>query len=225
MTAYAQRQTGPQMLGDVAVIEVNGPITYKSSWLSMFFGGASIQDLQQQFRMALGDRRCDHRLQVRQPGRRHRHGAGIRRRDLQRARAEADHRRRRHLIASAAYWLAAQVDTIYATTSSQLGSIGVYNEHDDISGMLEKAGVKITLIAHGDHKVDGNPYEPLSDEARADCRRRRRVGEWFDTAVARGRGVKKSVVLDTFGQGQVFRGKEAIALGLADKRARSAGAR
>jgi signal peptide peptidase SppA len=219
MVAYGQRPMEPTVIGDVAVIEVNGPITYKSSWLSMFFGGASIQDLQQQFRMALGDQAVRTiAFKFDSPG-------GVidmvpefadeiyKARGTKTMVAIAD-----TMIASAAYWLAAQVDTIYATTSSQLGSIGVYNEHEDLSGMLEKAGVKITLIAHGDHKVDGNPYEPLSDEARA-ARQAGvdEVGEWFDAAVARGRGVKKSVVLDTFGQGQVFRGKEAIALGLADR--------
>jgi signal peptide peptidase SppA len=219
MVAYANRQVAPTLVGDVAVIEVNGCITYKSSWFSMFFGGGSIQDLQQQFRLALADPAVRTiAFKFDSPG-------GVV--DMVPEFADEIYNARGQkpiiavadtMIASAAYWLASQVDTIYATTSSQLGSIGVYNEHDDISGMLEKAGIKITLIAHGDHKVDGNPYEPLSDAARADRQAGAdEVGDWFETAVARGRGVKKSVVLDTFGQGQVFRGKKAIALGLADK--------
>jgi len=122
------------------------------------------------------------------------------------------------MICSCAYWLASQADTIYATTSAQLGAIGVYCEHDDVSGMLEKAGIKITLIAHGENKVDGSPYEPLSDTARAGMQADvDEIGEWFDSAVARGRGVTQSVVLAKFGQGKVFRGKTAIKLGLADK--------
>jgi ClpP class serine protease len=122
------------------------------------------------------------------------------------------------MIASAAYWLASQLDQIFVTESSRLGSIGVYVEHDDISAMLEQVGVKVTLIAYGEHKVDGNMFEPLSDAARAKIQADvNRSGEKFTLAVGRGRGVGKSVVLDTFGQGQMFDGDQSIALGMADK--------
>ena len=84
--------------------------------------------------------------------------------------------------------------------------------------MLEKAGVKVTLISHGAHKVDGNAYEPLSAEVEAEIQKQvDEIGGWFDAAVARGRGVTVKAVLEQFGQGQVFRGKEALARGLADK--------
>lgn len=219
MTAYAGRDTGPQMVGDVAVIKINGPITPKSSWFSMYFGATAVDDLQAQFRTALADPAVRTILfQINSPG-------GLidmvpefadevfSARGQKPILAVAD-----TLAASAAYWIMSQADTIYATTSSQLGSIGVFCEHSDISGMLEKAGVKIRLIAHGDNKTAGNPYEPLSPEAEAVFQANvDEIGDWFDTAVARGRGVKKGVVLDTFGQGLMFRGKQAISLGLADK--------
>jgi signal peptide peptidase SppA len=220
MAAYAQRDTGPQMVGDVAVIKISGPITYKSSWFTQFFGATAIEDLQAQFRTALGDPAVRTIVfQVNSPG-------GVidmvpefadevfAARGQKPIVAVAD-----TLVASAAYWIASQADTIYATTSSQLGSIGVYCEHDDISGLLEKSGITITLIAHGDHKTEGNPYEPLSDEARARFKAEvDEIGDWFDTAVARGRRVQKLTVLRSFGQGLVFRGQQAIALGLADKK-------
>lgn len=219
VTAFGQRQVAPVMVGDVAVIDVCGPITYKSSWWSYYFGGASIMDLQLQFRLALADpavRTIVFRIDS--PG-------GVV--DMMPEFADEIFAARGPkpilaiadtMVASCAYWLASQADLIYATASAQLGAIGVYCEHDDISGMLEKAGIKITLIAHGDHKVDGNPYEPLPDAVRADIQADvDELGDWFDTAVARGRGVKKAAVLETFGQGKVFRGKKAIALGMADK--------
>lgn len=218
--AYAARDQGPIVVGDVAVIRMTGPIVYKSSWFSMFFGATAIEDLQYQFRAAMGDPAVKTILfQVNSPG-------GVV--DMCPEFADEIYNARGQgkalvatadlLVASAAYWLTSQVDTIYATQSSQLGSIGVFAEHDDISGMLEQAGIKITLIAHGANKTAGNPYEPLSEAARAEIQANvDEIGDWFETAVARGRGVKKSVVLETFGQGKVFRGKEAIALGLADK--------
>ncbi len=116
------------------------------------------------------------------------------------------------MICSCAYWLASQVDTIYATQSAEIGAIGVYAAHEDLSGMLEQAGITVTLIAHGDNKIDGNPYEKLSATARAQMQAGvDEIGGWFEAAVARGRGVTTSVVLKSFGQGLVFRGQEAIA--------------
>jgi len=221
VTAYSQRTIAPQMVGDLALIDVCGPITYKSSWLSYYFGGASIQDLQQQFRMALGDPAVKTiAFRIDSPG-------GVidmmpefadeiytaRGKESRPIIAVAD-----TMICSCAYWLASQVDTIYATQSAQIGAIGVYCEHDDISKMLKKAGITITLIAYGENKIDGHPYAPLSDTARAELQASvDEIGGWFDAAVARGRGVDQSVVAKTFGQGKVFRGKTAVKLGLADK--------
>ncbi len=217
--AYTDRPIAPQMVGDLAVIDICGPITYKSGWFSYYFGGAAISDLQQQFRLALNDPAVKTiAFRIDSPG-------GC----IDMASEFADEifagRGKKPIVAvadtmicSCAYWLASQADTIYATQSAQLGAIGVFCEHDDVSEMLKKAGVTITLIAHGDNKVDGNPYEPLSETARAELKASvDEIGGWFDAAVARGRGVDVATVLKTFGQGKVFRGAKAIKLGLADK--------
>ncbi len=219
MKRFAQRQIGPQMVGDTAVINACGPITYRATWFSMFFGGATIEDLQQQLRMALND------PAVRTIAFRWNSPGGCvdmvpefadelfasRGKKPILSMADTD-------ICSAAYWLASQTNAIYASASSVIGSIGVWTEHDDISGMLDKAGIKITLISHGAHKVDGNPYEPLSDAVRADIQKDvDEIGDDFEKAVARGRGVTQKTVIDRFGGGKCFKGKEAISLGLADK--------
>lgn len=207
------------MLGDVAVINMCGPITYKRSWFSMFFGGATIEDMQTQFRMARRDDsvrtiafRCD------TPG-------GIT--DMVAEFADEIYAARGDkpivafadtMICSAGIWLASQADSIYVSSSSQVGSIGVYLEHESVAGMLEKLGVEVTLISYGAHKVDGNSYEPLSDEVKASLQQDvNDVGAEFDGAMARGRGVSRKVVTDSFGQGKVFRGKKILAAGLADK--------
>lgn len=218
--AYMDRQSaGPRLVGDVAVIEACGPITYKRSWFSMYFGSATIESMQAQFRTALADAavktivfRWD------SPG-------GLV--DMVPEFADEVFAARGQkpilsvadtMIASAALWIAAQADLIYASASAQVGSVGAYLLHEDISGMLEQLGVKLTFITHGEHKVDGNPYEPLTPEVEADLQKEiDEIGGWFDTAMARARGVTKQVVLDTFGQGKVFSGKKAIAIGLADK--------
>ena len=40
--------------------------------------------------------------------------------------------------------------------------------HADYSRAVDRAGVTPTLIHAGAHKVDGNPYAPLSGEVKAD---------------------------------------------------------
>lgn len=207
------------MLGDVAVINMCGPITYKRSWFSMFFGGATIEDMQTQFRMALRDDAVRSiAFRVDSPG-----GEVTMvpefADELFAARGQkpviaiAD-----TMICSAALWATAQMDATYVSASSCMGSVGCYLEHESIAGMLEKLGVEVTLIAYGKHKTDGNNYEPLSDEVKASLLQDvTDVGLEFDGAMARGRGVSRKVVTDSFGQGKVFRGKKIITAGLADK--------
>jgi ClpP class serine protease len=50
---------------------------------------------------------------------------------------------------------------------SETGSIGVFTVHVDQSGMNEMLGLKYTLIKAGEHKAEGNPWEPLSADAEA----------------------------------------------------------
>lgn len=121
------------------------------------------------------------------------------------------------MAASAAYWLSSQADDLYVSPSGQVGSIGVYMAHQDLSGMLEQEGVKMTLISAGEHKVDGNPFEPLSDETRAHLQTM--VNESyrsFVADVAAGREVDVSTVEASYGQGRMFMAKQALAAGMVD---------
>ena len=74
-----------------------------------------------------------------------------------------------------------------------------------MSKMLEEIGVKITLIKYGEHKVDANPYEPLSESAEAELQAGVDFyGQLFDKAVAKGRDKTTDVIRSTFGQGRMF---------------------
>lgn len=122
------------------------------------------------------------------------------------------------LAASAAYWLASQADEISVTPSGEAGSIGVYAAHRDLSGALEMAGIKNTLIHAGKFKVEGNPFEPLTDEARAHIQEDvDAFYSMFTADVARGRGVKQTEVADGYGEGRVLNAKDAVRAGLADR--------
>lgn len=119
---------------------------------------------------------------------------------------------------SAAYWIASQADQLVVTPSGEVGSIGVFTAHDDLSKAAEQKGMKRTYISAGRFKTEGNPHEPLSDEARAAIQSR--VDRHYDTfvrAVARGRGVSLSAVRDGFGEGRMVGAAEAVRLGMADR--------
>jgi signal peptide peptidase SppA len=123
----------------------------------------------------------------------------------------------RPMMASAAYWIGAQASELIVTPSSLSASIGVYAMHQDLSEFLAQAGVKVELIAYGENKTLGNPYEPLSPEGRAEIKHRVDMfGELFTKAVARGRGVAQKTVRDSFGGGKVFGAEEAVKIGIAD---------
>jgi signal peptide peptidase SppA len=119
--------------------------------------------------------------------------------------------------ASAAYWIASQADEVVVTPSGSVGSVGAFAAHDDLSGAMEKAGIKTTLVSAGKFKTEANPYEPLSDEARAMIQER--VDDayaMFTGDVAKGRRVPVDTVRGGYGEGRMVSAKQAVKLGMAD---------
>lgn len=117
---------------------------------------------------------------------------------------------------SAAYAFASSADKISVTPSGGAGSIGVISMHADVSKLLDDYGVKITLITAGDHKADGNPFEKLSEEVRADIQADvDMTRDKFVALVARNRGLDEKVVRDT--QARTYNADEALALNLIDE--------
>ncbi len=79
-------------------------------------------------------------------------------------------------------------------------------------------GVKTTLISAGKFKVDGNPFEPLSDTARAKMQSDvDEIHTQFVDSVALGRGVASKKVLKDFGEGTMVMSKAAKSAGMVDR--------
>lgn len=215
----AYRDPQPQIVGDIAVINCSGPITHRCSAFSMWYGSATIEGMQQQFRMALQDPAIKTIVfRVDSPG-------GVvdmvpefaeeifAARDIKPVIAVAD-----TMIASAATWLFTGASSVIVPKSGQIGSIGVYLAHFDYSKMLEDVGIKVTFVYAGEHKIDGNPYQELSESAKSQFQSEvDDIFKDFNATVARNRGVTKQQVLETFGQGLMFNGQKAVKIGLADK--------
>lgn len=122
------------------------------------------------------------------------------------------------IAASAAYWIAAQADELVVTPTGQVGSIGVYSMHENIRELLAKEGREITLVAYGEYKTEGNPFEPLTEEAKGAAKAEvEAYGEMFVKAVARGRGVPVDTVRASFGKGRMVLAKDAVERGMADR--------
>jgi len=116
------------------------------------------------------------------------------------------------------YWLASQCSELVVTPSGQVGSIGVFAAHEDMSKAAEIAGYKISLVSAGKYKTEANPFEPLSDEARQALQSK--VNDFygdFTKAVARGRGVGVNEVRSGFGEGRMISAQQAVKEKMADR--------
>ena len=115
------------------------------------------------------------------------------------------------LAASAAYWIGCSASEIYVTPGGEVGSIGVWQAHQDYSKAMDEAGIKTTLISAGKYKVEGNPYTPLDPDAESFLQSR--VDDYYGTftkAVAKGRGVGIDAVRNGMGQGRVLGADAAL---------------
>jgi ClpP class serine protease len=122
------------------------------------------------------------------------------------------------MAASAAYWLATQVDELVVTPSGSVGSVGVFAAHEDVSKAEELAGVKVTLISAGPHKTEGNEHEPLSDDARQSIQDFvNAYYAMFTTDVAKGRGTTRALVEANFGGGREVLAADALKAGMVDR--------
>lgn len=122
------------------------------------------------------------------------------------------------LMASAAYFIGSAADEIVSDPDALTGSIGTISVHMDFSQFLENAGIKPTVITSGKFKGEGNPFMPLTDEAKEDMQRMvDDFGASFVEAVARNRGTSVTDVKQNFGQGRVFRATEAKSIGMIDR--------
>lgn len=122
-----------------------------------------------------------------------------------------------YCAASAGYWMLSACSEVYVSPSGQVGSIGVWMAHQDVSGAMEQEGIVTTLISAGKFKVEGNPYQPLGDDARANMQAS--VDDFytgFVKAVAKGRGVSVDTVRTGMGQGRMLSAKDALAEKMVD---------
>ena len=75
------------------------------------------------------------------------------------------------LAASAGYMIASATDHIVARKSSIVGSIGVLVQFPDVTGLMDKIGVKLEEVKSSPLKAEPSPFNPTTDEERAMVRK------------------------------------------------------
>ena len=120
------------------------------------------------------------------------------------------------LGASAAYWLAAQAESISAGPNAEVGSIGIFSVWVDSSKAAEDEGIKVHIVRSGDHKGMGVPGVGITEEQlKSEQAVVDGMADNFVAAVARGRGKNKSEVRK-LATGETWIAKTAKANGLID---------
>lgn len=120
--------------------------------------------------------------------------------------------------ASGGYYLSMSSSKIYANRNCWTGSIGVtIGTIYDLSGMLEKLGVKTVTITSGRNKSMGSSVEPMTQEQREILQSI--VDESYDQfvdVVVKGRKMPKKTVRK-LADGRIYTAKQAKDLGLVDE--------
>lgn len=122
------------------------------------------------------------------------------------------------MATSGGYYLSAPADKIIANRNCWTGSIGVtLGTMYDISGLLDKYGIKTETITSGDNKAMGSSVEPMTAEQREIFQSL--VDESYDQfvgIVADGRHMSEEKVRK-LADGRIYTAKQAVDNGLVDE--------
>lgn len=119
------------------------------------------------------------------------------------------------MMASLAYWIGSQSESVVASRSALVGSIGTYQMHIDYSELYKAAGVKVEVIRNNEatYKAAGVMGTALTDEQRAHLQERTQaIHGGFAKAV---KSARPELDSDNM-RGQVFQGSEAKKIGMVD---------
>ena len=119
--------------------------------------------------------------------------------------------------ASAAYYIAANCDKIYANPSTLTGSIGVYIGSKNLEELYKKIGISDVMIKSGVHKDILSGARPMTPEERAILQSM--VDEMFEDflkTVSTGRKLPMEQVR-ALADGRVYTGRQAQKLKLVDE--------
>ncbi len=205
------------ILGGVALLSIDGPMTKKPTSAQWLFGGTSTIMLRAKLAHAATNPEVGAILiDVNSGG-----GTVAGTADL------ADHIARVNAIkpveafvpdvaASAAYWAISGCRKIWVGRSALVGSIGVYMIIEDLSKMYANAGVEVLVFKAGEFKAAGEDGTTITKDQRDDFQREvNLLNEEFVASVKTGRNMTDAQVI-AINTGQVWKGDQLITLKLVD---------
>lgn len=209
---------GYQLYGNVAVVDIQGPLTNTDSIWNMLFGMTSYNSIREGLMSAASNPKVEEIvLNIDSPG-----GSATGVSDvgnlIRRINAQLPVTSfASGTAASAALWLGTAAGRMYASETSSVGSLGVIATVMDHTAELEKEGIKPTIIRSGPKKALGGPYEVLTDAAKAEIQSKidHLHGIFVDT-IAEHRGLSTEFVRHRIADGSEFIGQQAVDVGLID---------
>lgn len=206
-------------IGDVGVISIAGPLVNSGSWINEYVGRTGYPEIREALIYAATKEGVGAIVLDINSGGGSVSGVSDTAELIKRIDAEMIpvHTFSDSIIASAAYWLGSSARTMSVGQVAEAGSIGVLAVHKEYTKALEMEGVKATVMRAGEFKALGSPYEKFSDKAQVELQDQLDyLGQMFTQHVADARGVPYPTADSTMGQGRVFIGQQAVAVGLVD---------
>ena len=182
----------------IAVIHVDGALSYRSNWLAYFFDEDTYKGIV---------------FDINSPGGEVSGCADLADKIFN-ARGSKPYgivARTGGMMCSAAYWLGSSCEKVYTASNGTLGSIGVLCAFTNFSKSLVETTVVVSDLSPNKAPDPSDPegLKLIKDELNS-------LAEVFIDAVARNRGTTAEDVKQNFGQGGVFIGDKAVAANLAD---------
>ncbi|WP_445215906.1 S49 family peptidase [Bradyrhizobium sp. Pa8] len=202
--------------GNVAVIDVAGPLFKRANLMTTFCGATAYETVRRDLQAAMDNASIRSiLLNLHSPGG---EAAGV----AELATAINEVRGKKPIVsyagdqaASAAFWLGTASDEFIIGPTAALGSMGVVAGYRDTSAQDAARGIKTIEFVSSQSpykRVDINTQEGRDRvQARVDA-----MAAVFVETVAKYRGVSVEHALEHFGQGDVLIGKAAVDAGMAD---------
>ncbi|WP_316206000.1 S49 family peptidase [Bradyrhizobium sp. SZCCHNR3058] len=202
--------------GNVAVIDVAGPLFKRANLMTTFCGATAYETVRRDLQAAMDNASVSAiLLNIHSPGG---EAAGV----AELASAINEVRGRKRIVsyagdqaASAAFWIGTASDEFLIGPTAALGSMGVVAGYRDTSAQDAARGIKTIEFVSSQSpykRVDLNTQEGRDRvQARVDA-----MAAVFVETVASYRGVSVEHALEHFGQGDVLIGRAAVDAGMAD---------
>jgi len=132
-----------------------------------------------------------------------------------------------NLAASGGYYISCSADYIYAQPTTLTGSIGVFGMFPNLQGLVtDKIGITIDTVCTNAHADFGSTMRPVTEMEYNYVQQS--IEDFYDTFLTRvfdgrkGKGAEghilsEKALVDSIGQGRVWAGSDAIAIGLVDE--------